>query len=72
LGFALNYHRIVRPEQDLRRYSAGLSGQISGLRQDLTKSGLLPDGSRPLPTTGHTTSFLNLGGYYPANPSAQR
>jgi hypothetical protein len=64
---ALNYYRYVRPEQDLRRYSSQLGQQVTGLRQDLVSQGLLPDGSRPLTGTGHATSFLNTGSYFPGS-----
>lgn len=64
---ALNYYRNVRPEQDLRRYSSQLGQQVTSLQQSLTSQGLLPDGSRPLSGTGHTTSFLNTGRYFPGS-----
>ena len=71
-GPALNYYRFVRPEQELRRYSSQLGQQVTGLQQSLTSQGLLPDGSRPLSGTGHTTSFLNLGGYFPGSQPGAR
>jgi hypothetical protein len=69
---ALNYYRFVRPEQDLRRYSSQVGQQVTGLQQSLTSQGLLPDGSRPLSGTGHSTSFLNLGGYFPGTQAGAR
>jgi hypothetical protein len=72
LNRALNYYRGVRPEQELRRYSGQLGQQVSTLEQNLTSQGLLPDGSRPLSGTGHQTSFLNLGGYFPNSQGAGR
>ena len=69
---ALNYYRLVRPETELRRYSDSLNRQVTGLRQDLTSRGLLPDGSHPLSGTGHATSFLNTGGFFPGSRTALR
>jgi hypothetical protein len=70
---ALNYYGLVRPQQDLRNYSARLNQQVTGLRRDVTslQAGLLPDGSRPLSTSGHVTSFQNLGGYFPGSQGGQ-
>jgi hypothetical protein len=72
LNRALNYYRFVQPEQQLRRYSGQLGQQVTSLEQSLTSQGLLPDGSRALSGTGHTTSFLNLGGYFPNSQTGAR
>lgn len=71
---AFNYFTLVRPEQDLRRYGSQLNQQVTGLRRDVTslQAGLLPDGSRPLSTSGHVTSFQNLGGYFPGSQGGAR
>ena len=71
-GPALNYYRFVRPEQELRQYSSQLGQQVTSLQQSLTSQGLLPDGSRALSGTGHATSFLNLGGYFPNSQTGAR
>lgn len=71
---ALNYYRLVRPEQEWRRYDAQLNQQVTGLRRDVNnlQAGLLPDGSRPLSTSGHATSFQNLGSYFPGSQGGPR
>lgn len=63
LNFGLNYQRGVRPEQDLRRYSAGLNNNIGNVQNDLNRV-IGPDGSLQVPGTGHTTSFMNTRGYF--------
>jgi hypothetical protein len=71
---ALNYYGLVRPQQDLRNYGAQLNQQVTGLRRDVTslQAGLLPDGSRPLSTSGHVTTFQNLGSYFPGSQGGAR
>lgn len=60
-----NYSRRVRPEVEwrqgqsqLRRSVTGLNSRLNEQRREIqsVKSGLTP--------TGHSTSFLNYGGYY--------
>lgn len=63
LNFGLNYQRLVRPEQELRNYSANLNTQI-GTLSDRVDSQIAPDGSVTVPGTGHSTSFMNTGGYF--------
>lgn len=63
LNFGLNYQRRVRPEQDLRQYSAGLNNNIGNVQSDLNRA-IGPDGSLLVPGTGHRTSFMNTGGYF--------
>lgn len=63
LNFGLNYQRLVRPEQELRNYSANLNTQI-GTLADRVDSQIAPDGSVTVPGTGHSTSFMNTGGYF--------
>lgn len=63
LNFGLNYQRGVRPERDLRQYSAGLNNNIGALQNDFNRA-IGPDGSLIVPGTGHKTSFMNTGGYY--------
>lgn len=64
-NMALDYHRLVRPEQQLRRSAAAQEQQIGQLQRDVDRA-LQPDGttSRAAPS-GHQTTFMNLGRYYP-------
>jgi hypothetical protein len=61
---ALNYQRTVRPEQEWRRYTSGLNNQVGALQNRVDRA-IRPDGSLILPGTGHTTSFMNTGQYFP-------
>jgi len=67
-SFVNNYFRRVRPELEFRAHGAQLQQNIQGLRTDLTKQGLLPDGRQPLSSTGHSTTFLDTRGYFPSPP----
>ena len=63
----LNYQRLVRPEQQLRNYSAGLGAQVSGLEQQLNAT-ISPTGAIGQSGTGHGVAFQNsrmyfMGGY---------
>ena len=57
---ALNYYGIVRPEMQFRQSIQNLSNDINLNQQaigDLAAGG-------GLPLTGHSTQFMNLGGYF--------
>jgi hypothetical protein len=65
-SMALRYYRGVRPEIDLRQAGVGLGQELQGLNQELRNSGLLdPTGAQQVSPTGHTTSFLDVRGYFP-------
>jgi hypothetical protein len=67
-NFALDYHRLVRPEQQWRNYTSRLNQRLNTVERTLSTE-LLPDGSVPqVRTTGHPTSFLNTGSYFPQSP----
>lgn len=55
----VNYYGLVRPQMEFRNNIQNLQQQVSNNRADI--SGL---NNAVIPTTGHTTSFLNTGGYY--------
>jgi hypothetical protein len=65
------YFRRVRPELELRRETERLHRSLRTMRQQtepdepLRRDGRSQDGTlRPL-TTGHSTSFMNRGNYFP-------
>src|SRR5438067_3804138 len=57
---ALNYYNLVRPEFEFRNAYQSLQQQLN--RQETALSQVAADA---LPTTGHTTSFLNYSHFYP-------
>jgi hypothetical protein len=63
LRFGLNYQRRVRPELDLRANAARTNANVGVLQQRFDQA-IGPDGSVILPSTGHTTSFMNTGSYF--------
>lgn len=63
-GTAFNYFQRVRPQQQILRDRQQFSRQISGLRQRQRRFENSVD--QALNPTGHTTSFLNYGSYYPS------
>ena len=64
-NLGLNYYRLLRPEQDWRKYSTGLNQRLNLVESTLSQD-LLPDGSSGnVKQSGHSTSFLNLGSYFP-------
>lgn len=68
-NFALDYYRLVRPEQEWRNYTSRLNQRLSQVESSIGQRSLLPDGSvSDMRTTGHPTSFLNTGGYFPQSP----
>lgn len=65
-NFALDYYRLVRPEQEWRNYTSRLNQRLQSVESTLNQPQLLPDGSMTdMRTTGHSTTFLNTGGYFP-------
>lgn len=64
-NLGLNYYRSVRPEQEWRRYTTGLNQRLNLVESSLSRD-LLPDGSSgDVKKSGHSTTFLNTGSYFP-------
>ena len=62
---ALDYFRLVKPEQEWRRYTSGLNQRLNLVESTLSQD-LLPDGSRgTVKRSGHSTTFMNTGSYFP-------
>jgi hypothetical protein len=57
----LNYYGLVRPEMQFRQSIQNLSGDVAMNQQMLGTLGTEVIG---LPSTGHPTQFMNLGGYF--------
>jgi len=64
-----NYHTLVRPQlqqiefqQQQQQQNAMMYRQLQQLQ---ARSAFTPQGSETMLPTGHMTTFLNLGGYYP-------
>ena len=64
IDFAINYQSLVRPQHDFRNYAANLNNRVNRLDRQVNRA-IRPDGSLILPGTGHRTSFLNTGSYFP-------
>lgn len=64
-----NYYAFVRPQLQQQRQFELQQAQYQMLQQQVRSSGATagsPSGSRAsMPTTGHSTQFQNLGGYFP-------
>jgi hypothetical protein len=63
---AVNYYNLVRPEFEFRNAYQSIQSQIN---RSSTVGGA-SIGEEGLPTTGHSTSFLNYSHFYPG-PGAQ-
>lgn len=62
-GMGFNYYQRVRPQLDYLETTQTLGRSVQQLqRQQSAMERQLQTG---LPGTGHSTSFLNYGGYYP-------
>ena len=65
-NFESNYFLRVRPEVQLRQADARLRQSVGGLNRRLDEQQReLQSATSGLTPTGHTTSFLNYGGYFP-------
>jgi len=63
---AFNYFRGVRPENEFRDADQGLNQSVQRLQgQIIEQQRLLQDQASGLTPSGHQTSFLNLGTYFP-------
>jgi len=64
-----NYYAYVRPQLQQQQTNRAQAAQIRRLQNQLriaTASGIVssnPNGG--IPTTGHSSQFMNLGGYFP-------
>lgn len=63
-GIGSNYYRRVRPELEFRQNDARLSRSLNALRRQQLATQVQIRSQ--LSGTGHRTSFLNLGGYFPS------
>ena len=57
----LNYYGLVRPETQFRQSLQNLSGDVAMNQQMI---GNIDSALMGLPSTGHPTQFMNLGGYF--------
>ena len=68
IDFAINYQQLVRPQQQLRSEASNLNNRLNSLQRQVNKA-IRPDGTLILPGTGHATSFMNTGRYFPGSRS---
>ncbi len=68
--FLPNYYAYVRPQRRQQNIARRQLTEVSRLRQQVQTvsfgSAAGASASRPAPSTGHGTRYLNTGGYYPA------
>lgn len=70
---AFQYFRRVRPENEFRRANALQSGELRSLQQQVeAQRQLLQSPESALGPTGHRTSFMSYGGYFPGARTAGR
>ena len=62
-----NYYAFVKPQLDQQRTNQKQTQRMQRMQRDLrmasTPGIVSPDGG--IPTTGHSTQFLNMGNYFP-------
>lgn len=64
---ALNYYRSYKPEREFRRDTQQLNRSVSRLQKEIDVIGVADQKATSLlGTTGHSTTFNNLGNYYPS------
>jgi hypothetical protein len=67
-----NYYLYVRPQLDQQTVNQTQQQQYRRLQQQVRRGvagAIVPTGtSGGIPTTGHSTQFMNIGGYYPGLP----
>lgn len=65
-----NYYAFVRPQLEQQRFEQQQQRQNQRVRQQLRSATAVGATTRGvnggLPTTGHSTQYFNMGGYYPA------
>jgi len=64
IDFAINYQQLVRPQRQFRNDTANLNNRLNSLQRQVNRA-IRPDGTLILPGTGHATSFMNTGQYFP-------
>jgi len=68
LESAPNYYAFVRPQMQQQEFARQQRLENQRLKRQVqtmsTGGGFSAGGNRSLPTTGHTTRFMNIGGYY--------
>ncbi len=68
-GLGFNYYQRLLPQQRALQADQRLTSSLSQVRS--RQSALQQEIDSGLAPTGHQTSFLNLGGYYPANTGSR-
>lgn len=68
LGFGFNYFQFVRPQMEFRRNNALLGRSVTSIQQELQQeqTQIQREQGAGLTATGHTATFMNYGGYFPA------
>jgi hypothetical protein len=64
-----NYYMFVRPQLEQQQRAQGDRAQFHRLQQQLRKAeagGAVSNPNGGIPTTGHSSQFMNIGGYYPS------
>jgi hypothetical protein len=64
-----NYYMFVRPRLDAQQAAQTERAQFRHIQQKLRKveaGGAVSNPSGGIPTTGHSSQFMNIGGYYPS------
>ncbi|MEQ8209010.1 MAG: hypothetical protein RH917_04195 [Lacipirellulaceae bacterium] len=61
-----NYHAYVRPQLEQSHQQQKQNAQIQRLQSQVSAVNLpgAPAATNGVPTTGHSTQFMNVGGYY--------
>jgi hypothetical protein len=64
-----NYYMFVRPRLDAQQAAQTERAQFRRIQQKLRKveaGGAVSNPGGGIPTTGHSSQFMNIGGYYPS------
>jgi hypothetical protein len=65
---AFNYFTRVRPQQHFITADVLQSNRINDLQREIDRTqGLMQSELSTIAPTGHRTTFMSLGGYYPQN-----
>jgi hypothetical protein len=63
-----NYYMFVRPQLEQQQINQTERAQVRRVQQQLRKAaagGAVSNPNGGIPTTGHSSQFMNIGGYYP-------
>lgn len=63
-----NYYMFVRPQLEQQQVNQTERAQFRHVQQQLRKAaagGAVSNPNGGIPTTGHSSQFMNIGGYYP-------